>query len=310
MSAEKHDYRYAVHGLTIASELELPELELLTGDLSVPADVKVRVGRLLSAAGAPANGLDFVTTERGELLALPDRGGQIVVGPECQVTVEIADHADAALARLFLFGSVFGLICHRRGLLPLHASAVAIGSKAIAFCGAPGMGKSTLAAFCVDAGARLVADDILVVGVDSRNRAMANPGMPKLKLWRDALELLEQNTEGMTRDWARAEKFHVAAGEHMVAEPVQLTQVFVLEVDENAGAGRITPLSGGAAVAELIQHTYRPEYLDRAHRRAPHFAECARLAGLMKVASLKRRRDTGSLRKTARMLLDSYLSPS
>lgn len=307
MSQEKHVYRYAIHGLTIASELELPELASLAGDLNATADATVRLAQLPGALRAIKSEIpDFLPTEDGQLLVVPG-AGCLLVRPDCEVIVDIADKADMALLRLFLFGSMMGLICHQRGLLPLHASAVAIGDKAIAFCGPPGMGKSTLAAFCVDQGARLVADDVLVVGVDSDNRVMANPGMPKIKLWRDAIERLGRSTEELTPDWARAEKFHLAASEHIVTEPVRLTQIFVLDLDDAAGAGLVAPLSGAAAVTELIQHTYRPEYLDLTRRRAAHFAECARLAGLTKVASLKRRRDMARLELTARTLLDTYL---
>jgi hypothetical protein len=302
-----HPYFYTVHGLIIASELELPELTTVPADLCATADVNVRLGRISPGLLAPDTDIpDFVTTESGQLLAVPS-AGRLLVRPDCEVTIEIADDADMALLRLFLFGSVMGFICHQRGLLPLHASAVAVGDQAIAFCGPPGMGKSTLAAFCVDAGARLVADDVLVVTVDSENRVMANPGMPKLKLWRDALDTLGQPTEGLPRDWARAEKFHVPAGQHIVTEPVRLSQLFVLDADHDAATGVATKLSGAIAVSELIQNTYRPEYLDLARRRAAHFAECARLSELTKVARFKRRRDPASLRKTARMLLDSYL---
>jgi hypothetical protein len=211
-----------------------------------------------------------------------------------------------ALLRLYFFGSVLGLVCHQRGLLPLHASAVTFGGPAIAFCGPPGMGKSTLAAFCVEAGGRLVADDVLVVANEAGSHAVVNPGMPKVKLWRDALEALGRNTDGLSPDWARAEKFHVPAGPLIVTEHVQLARIFVLEADEHAGAGVTSALSGAEAVSELIQNTYRPEYLDIARRRAVHFADCIRLSTLTPVVRLRRHRDKTWLMKTATMLRDGF----
>jgi hypothetical protein len=304
----RHVHFYTVHGLIIGSELELPELTPLASDLRGPADVNVHVGELSPALKAlEAEIPDFVTTENGQLLVVPG-AARLVVAPDCTVTVELAENPDIVLLRLFLFGSVMGLICHQRGLLPLHASAVAVGNRAIAFCGPPGMGKSTLAAFCVDAGARLVADDILVVTTDRENGVIAKPGMPKVKLWRDALDVLGRATDGLVRDWARSEKFHVHAGQHIVTEPVRLEHILVLDANDDAGIGLTTPLAGASAVSELIQNTYRAEYLDIAHRRAAHFAECARLSRLTKVTRLTRRRDIAALRNTAAMLLDSYLS--
>jgi hypothetical protein len=300
-------HTYAVHGLVIASELELPELSPSVSDVPLKPDIRVRLGRFSPELKTFETEIPLLsTTDDGLLLDVPG-AARFAVRPGCDVTVEMADNPDMELVRLFFFGSVIGLVCHLRGLLPLHASAVAIDGKAIAFCGPPGMGKSTLAAFCVDAGARLVADDVLVVSIDGASHAMANPGMPKVKLWRDAIEVLGRTTEGLTRDWARAEKFHLPAGRHIVAEPVRLSHIFVLESDENAGAGVTALVSGAEAVSELIQNTYRPEYLDVAYRRAAHFAECARLTKLTKVTRLRRRRNPASLVKTAAMLLDSHL---
>jgi hypothetical protein len=128
--------------------------------------------------------------------------------------------------------------------------------------------------------------------------------MPKLKLWRDALEALGRTTTGLSPDWARAEKFHVPAGPLAVAEPVRLSRIFLLDADEDAGAGVTTALSGAEAVSGLIQNTYRPEYLDIAHRRATHFADCVRLSTLVPVVRLRRRRDRAELTKTASMLMD------
>ena len=127
--------------------------------------------------------------------------------------------------------------------------------------------------------------------------------MPKLKLWRDALESLGRSTTGLAPDWARAEKFHVPSDHLLVKRPVRLVGIFMLDNDEEAGAGILTPLSGTQAAWELIRNTYRVEYLDALCRRSDHFAECVRLAGLLPVAKLTRRRDKGHLNATAAMLV-------
>ena len=298
-------YVYAVHGLILASELELPELVPIPSALA--PDVVVRLAGLPRAVEATATGIpDLFSSPDGLILVVPN-AGRFEIKNGTDVTIEMSDNPDMPLLRLYLFGSIMGLICHLRGLFPLHASAVALEGNAIAFCGPPGAGKSTLAACCVEAGAQLVADDILVISGQLGSGTVVNPGMPKFKLWRDALETLGRTTAGLTPDWARAEKFHVPADQHIVTEPVQLSQIFILETDENAGAGMTIPLSGAEVVSELVQNTYRPEYLDLTGRRAAHFAECIRLSKMTKITRLGRRRDTASLAKTATMLLDSYL---
>jgi len=62
--------------------------------------------------------------------------------------------------RLYLLGSAWGALCYQRDLLVLHASAVRVDGRAVAFCGRPGMGKSTLAAWLAESGHALVSDDL------------------------------------------------------------------------------------------------------------------------------------------------------
>jgi len=308
MANPQHFYR--VHGLVIASELDFPELATIDRHSALTPDIAVKLGRFPPDLETRATDIpDMSVTPGGVLLTVPEEAGRFQISRGAEVTVEVAHGADMSLLRLFFFGSVMGLLCHQRGLLPLHASAVAFDGQAIAFCGAAGIGKSTLAAVCVASGAQLVADDILVVSSQAGSHAAANPGMPKMKLWRDAIEGLGRTTAGLSRDWARADKFHVPAGPKMVTKPVRLSRIFVLADDANADAGEIELLSGSEALSELIQNTYRPEYLDLADRRAAHFADCVRLAGLTTVARLRRRRDAADLGRTALMLMDRATQP-
>jgi hypothetical protein len=80
---------------------------------------------------------------------------------------------------------------------------------------------------------------------------------------------------------------------------VRLARIFVLDNAGDADAGAISNLSGAEAAYQLLQNTYRPEYLDLARRRTAHFADCARLAASTAVARLSRRRDKSWLMKTA-----------
>ena len=213
-------YLYRVHGLVIASELDLPELATIDRRSFPTPDIAVKLGKFPADLETRATDIpDLSVTPGGVLLTVPEEAGRFLINRGAEVTVEVGDDADMNLLRLFFFGSVMGLLCHQRGLLPLHASAVAFDDRAIAFCGPAGIGKSTLAAVCVENGAQLVADDILVVSGQGGSHAATNPGMPKMKLWRDAIEGMGRTTAGLSRDWARADKFHVPAGPKTTTKP-------------------------------------------------------------------------------------------
>lgn len=79
------------------------------------------------------------------------------------IRVHLAPEQSADYAALLLMGNVIATVLMLSGECVLHASAVEIGGRAVAFVGHSGMGKSTLAALCCAAGARLVTDDLLRV---------------------------------------------------------------------------------------------------------------------------------------------------
>jgi hypothetical protein len=290
---------YDVHGLVLGSEFPLPELELRRRQPTGEPDIRLAMGPL-PAGPRRATELPYVDAENGQaLLKIPGAGRYLVSGGR-DLLIEPEAGADPAYVRLFILGSALGLLCHQRGLLPLHASAVELAGQAIAFTGDQGQGKSTLAAHCLaSAPARLVADDTLVVLFDQASRPWAQPGLPNVKLWRDALDALGRDTNGLRPDWLRADKFHLPITDRLVQAAVPLTRVYVLDEDPDAGHGRIEPMTGAVAAAALIAHTYRVEYLDAAEQRYGHFLASARLAGQVSVRRLKRRRDLAWVRATA-----------
>jgi len=296
---------YRVHGLTLASDIELPELAPQRGPRDRPPDVTVRRGIVARRTDGEPAGVAFATRrEHAVELDLPGIG-RVRVTNGCEVTVEAAPDADPASLRAVLLGSVMGLLCHQRGLLVLHASAVAIAGEAVAFAGDQGAGKSTLTAHCVSAGARLVADDLLVVSLRPDQRPMAHPGVPGIKLWRDALAELGKSTDGLAPAWARAEKYHVPFAAEAVEAPVPLARICVLADDDAARDGRATRLRGSEAVSNLIAHTYRGEYLGVVDGRPRHLHDCARLAAATEVVRFARSRNPQRVAVTAALIARS-----
>ncbi len=75
-----------------------------------------------------------------------------------------------------LFAQVLPLAASLNGLELLHASAVTIGDRAIAFTGHSGAGKTSLAVQLVARGSALVADDVLALSA-SDGELLAHPGV-------------------------------------------------------------------------------------------------------------------------------------
>ncbi|GAB3583510.1 hypothetical protein GCM10027445_58380 [Amycolatopsis endophytica] len=170
------DFTYQAHGLTIWSDVELalpqgdggePDLVLRRGaDRAVPDSALAGRRR---AELAKADGRVFftlATSSDGTVLRYP--GLCDFVGDPLlrEVTYFLDPSADHGLLTVLATGALLAVHLTLNSHLVLHASAVRVGSRALAFVGASGMGKSTLAAAFCGRGCSLVADDVLRVDPD------------------------------------------------------------------------------------------------------------------------------------------------
>lgn len=87
---------------------------------------------------------------------------------------------------LAFFSTTTALTLAWRGLIPLHATAVEIGGRAVLIAGPPAAGKSTLAAGLIDRGARLISDDLSVISsAADGGRIFVHRGRPSMRLHPD-----------------------------------------------------------------------------------------------------------------------------
>jgi hypothetical protein len=257
--------KYAVFGLVLESELALPELVPASPDAA--ADVAIRFG---------AAGSDHLITPDEVNLFIPKVGGYRVRDGR-EIMIQPQDGASERNIRLFLLGSALGAIIHQRGLLPLHANAIEIAGRAVAFMGHSGAGKSTMAAWFLDRGHRILADDVCVVVPDAQGRPLAYPGIPRLRLWREALEQSGRGTDGLELAFDDMDKFNLPTPRASRSGPIPLSHVYLLEKAEERGP-EIEPLAGVAAVNALVANTYRGGYLARMGGTRRHLFACLELA--------------------------------
>lgn len=276
--------RVRLFGLTIESELPLPGL-LPTPECG-PPDVNIRRGIL---EGGDAN---LVIAEAGSFAV---RGGR-------EIIVDAAPHIPERSIRLFLLGSAMGLLLHQRGLFPLHANAFALNGRAVAIAGAPGAGKSTLAAWLLRDGLDLLGDDVLALEVEP-DRVLALPGPPRVRLWREALDWFGVDSGVLESSYASADydKWDLpVAASSLAPEALPLAAVYVLEDGPELNFARP---NGGPAAQSLFEHTYRGEYVERIGAAAAHWKAVVTLAATVPVFRLQRPRDLSRLEELGRAVL-------
>jgi hypothetical protein len=186
---------YQAFGLCILSPLALPEL--LSAPATASADVVLRFAPAPPSLSGGVEAEPFIETA-GEVCLVKAPAGRFLVRGGDTVDIDPSAGASEADLRLYLLGSVFSLICHQRGLLPLHASAVAACDGAVAFSGVSGAGKSTLAAGLAQLGFPVLCDDLCAVDF-AGGRPAVPPGLCRLKLWRDSLAMIDVPSEGLEK---------------------------------------------------------------------------------------------------------------
>jgi hypothetical protein len=250
-------HRYAAFGYTIESAIELPELEPATVDRPPDWRVVVAQGAPTQTAGDPF-GTDHVYGDvyvrafavgHGFRLAFDDTGsfdidpaGRRIVWYPGLTVADTAFRAD-------LLGRVMALTAHVDGHVALHASAVSIDGRAVAFLGPKHAGKSTLALALVRLGARLLTDDTLIVRLDG-GTARAVPGVQRIRLWNDSARALRACVSD-----ARGTKPTVDRLEpnELETEPVPLDVCYVLEASGELPAGTVRRERIPAVHAALAQ---------------------------------------------------------
>lgn len=239
-------------------------------------------GRVLSALSVPGAAYDLREDPRDPALWTLryegvcafeiDRGRKSVVAyPEPGV--------DDEMCSLLLAGNVLAHLLSAAGELMLHASAVAVGGKALATIGTSGGGKSTLAAWLHRAGAEVVSDDALRVDIDG-GAAYCHAGTRTLRLRRSSTPLAESGSSSAARQTVdgrlalrapqpSASRFRLAA----VLVPMQSREAEVPEIER---------LTKRDALLELLRYPRVIGWQDAEVLRVA-FVRAGRLAELVPV---------------------------
>lgn len=272
---------YRLFGLNLRSEIDLAGLAPAF-ETAAP-DVEIAFGAL------PASDhTGYRATEDGTLLAVA-KVGRYLIREGRQILIDPAPGASERNLRLFLLGSAIGALLHQRGLLPLHANAIDIGGRAVAFSGHSGAGKSTIAAWFHDRGHTILADDVCVIGFDEAGRALAYPGIPRLRLWREALEASGRDAGAYTRSFDDTDKYDVPTMNEAGAEPMPLAAIYLLrKAEEGGGEAEIERLKGVESVETLVANTYRGGYLSMIGRTSEHLTACVKVARAVPVFRAQR----------------------
>ena len=256
---ETRPWTYFALGLHIRSERPLPDL--IEQPIPSAGAVDIRWGQAPVPPGPADAKSEIVQIDGDAILVTARTVARFYLHAGDEIIVEPAPGASDQLVHAFLLGTVLGLICHQRGLLPLHANAIIVGDRVVAIAGPSGAGKSTLAAHFVERGFGLLSDDVCAISFSPSGDPMAWPGMPRVRLWADAAAALGKSTDGLEAVHNRANKYTFPLAATPPQQGLPLDRIYVLTKPADCPSAAISLLTGSHAMKAIIEQTFRGEFL-------------------------------------------------
>jgi HPr Serine kinase C-terminal domain len=276
-------YRYYGFGIDFQSAIPIPEMREGSAGHAKPVAIRIASATCPENlpqidAGVAAGPQDFWMDVPGVVRLHVASGVSIAVDP--------APGAAIGDIRSYLLGSAMGALLHQRGLLPLHASAVEIDGKAVAFCGASGAGKSSLALHLVKRGHRLISDDICAIDTAS-GAAQLWPGLINLKLWRESLEAAGEQHDGLQPVLPTLDKYKLPVPAIADYCDFALGGIALLAKVEE-GEPHVTAMHGAEGLSTLVSNTFRGQLIGPMAQQQRHFDHCVAIAANTRIVTLAR----------------------
>lgn len=292
---EPKTYSYSAYGINICSQIRIPELSS-TEDEDFQAFIEY--GNIENPIPDTRKYSSKVErTEDGFICYINCIGGAKIID-KSKIIISPESEAEEKGFRFLVSGFALGLLLHLRGLITLHASAVAIRGGAVAFIGQKGMGKSTTAAALHAGGHSIVTDDLLVLDT-TEDSVQVYPGFPHLKLTAESIiESLNEDPHQIPKIDPEGPKHSFAAKKNFLRSPLPLQSVYVLDYKTGERKnGQFTlpysePVEGKEAIMELVRNSYvarlfPEEAISRQHlKRSTEIAQAVSLRRLYRKKSL------------------------
>lgn len=314
-------YRCSIYNLGIATNRTIPgvppssidSIDLRISFGSLPAWVYELDARLsytseyTDSSGAPLLHVYRLRDGKYHLFRYADRTEFLVddAGTEIwccwQEPLTIEDTAT------YLLGPVLGFVLLLRGVISLHASAVVVGSDAIALVGPAGSGKSTTAAAFSSRGFSVLADDVVTLD-DEGDRFLVRPSYPCIRLWPGSVKALygsESHLPLLTPNW---DKRYLALSDQFQRKPLPLSAIYVLgERSDDAVAPYVQTIDSADALLSLIANTYTNYLMDK-QMQARQFRLLRRVIGTLPIRKITPHADARRLQELCDCIYSDFAS--
>ena len=288
-------HRYCVYGIVVVSDTPLALPEYCHGGLgqveclSAPESVFLTAMQGVSFDPRSDSWYQYAFLDDGSTYVRWDNVGEFLVSADGhRITCRRDDHSSVESFQVYMLGQALSFALVKQRLEPLHATVVVVDDQAIAFLGSNAFGKSTLAACFLEAGDRLLTDDLLILQA-TPNRILAYPGPPRIKLFPKMAGRFLGHIGDRGKMNADTNKLILPLDEDLsCARPVTLKAIYSLgaprEMRERPCVS-IERLSPRESFVELVRSTFNRRLVSP-RRLERQFGVMATLADVMSVKRL------------------------
>jgi hypothetical protein len=210
----------------------------------------------------------------------------------------------------YLLGPIMGFVMLLRGLVCLHASAIAVGSEAIALVGPMGAGKSTTAAALSTRGYSILAEDVVTLD-DRGDRFLVRPAYPCIRLWPASVKALygsDSHLPKLTPNWDKCYLDLTVSPGQFQRKPLPLSAIYVLgERQDDPAAPFVESLDRTDALMSLIANTYSTNLKDK-KMRAQEFELLSRVLSTVPVRRVTPHADPTRIPELCDCILEDALA--
>lgn len=269
---------YRAYGLTIQSDLSLPELHGVDSVRGSP-DIVIRTGDVEALCASADDAVDLNTVRFDSVGAFA-----VVDGHEILYDLHSSDLRQYQYVRRIVYNKALPVALLQRGSVVLHASAVVIDGQAAIFLGSRSTGKSTTAAAFHLQGHSVLADDI--VGIRPGDGApTVLSGVPQLRLEPEVVAALDIDETATSSQSARSEKQYLNLTP--VADTVPVGCFYLLAEGESVA---IESLAGTEQFFQVVKRTFHDGFLSEDRMTPTGFQQCSTVIDASPVRYLRRPR--------------------
>lgn len=293
-------YSYTAYGLNFSSAIRLPELRQ---NSNAKPDIHIKFGKTPESLPFPSpNGLAWQSAP-GQTLLTIDNVARYLVNHNDEIIIEPEPSTKESDIRVYLLGSVLGVILHAKEILVLHSSVIQTKKGAVLFMGKSRAGKSTLLGTFLKRGYSMLADDKAGIIVDENGVAQALSAFPMARITKETVNSI--NFPADEKYYNPDLRKYFFPVESFCREPQKIYAAYSINANNQAEI-KLAKLESFELFEILTRHIYRRRFVNLPEVKKVNFNTLGVLAKQAKITKVIRPDDVSRIEELANIIEEDF----